>query len=383
MQSKHIACSAAILLAGRFALAAPPDEVKFKMHTINAESKFEAAGVLDVDKDGKLDIFCGGFWYKSPKWEKVFVRELKELDEYFVDFANLPADVDGDGWTDIVDAAWHNKAIFWLRNPGKAGDEWKINIIDELGNIETALPVDINGDKQLDYLPNCVTDAAWYEYKKDPSEKLGVKWIKHPLPKEAAGHGIGVGDINGDGRVDIVAPRGWVEQPEKTDGKWEFHQEFDFGSTSIPILVHDVEGDGDADLIYGLGHDYGLFWVEQQKDAAGKRTWTRHEIDKSWSQPHFMLMVDLDNCGKAELLTGKRYRAHNGHDPGENDPKCIYYYKFDKAKGQWARHTVTEKGPAAFGIQNQVIDIDGDGDLDFVAPGKSGLYLFENLLKRN
>ena len=69
----------------------------------------------------------------------------------------------------------------------------------------------------------------------------------------------------------------------------------------------------------------------------GKRTWEKHLIDKSWSQPHFMVMADIDNDGQKELVTGKRYYAHNGHDPGEDDAECIYYYKFDKGTQQWTR----------------------------------------------
>jgi len=349
----------------------------FKLHVIDADSRFEAAGILDVNRDGKLDIFSGGFWYEAPDWKKHFVREVKEEGNYFYDFANLPMDVDGDGWTDIVNAAWHNKMVFWVRNPGKAGGAWDVFEIDTPGNMETALAVDINGDGQPDVLPNIMTEAAWYEFHRDAAVLQKVRWEKRPLPKEAAGHGIGAGDVNRDGRCDVVAPHGWVEQ---TTGGWQWHGEFDLGSASIPVLVHDVDGDGDSDIIYGFGHDYGLFWLEQTKNG-GQRAWEKHLIDDSWSQPHFMLMADLDKDGKDELLTGKRYYAHNGNDPGENDPRCVYYYDFDTSTKKWIRHVVHEGGTVGFGINTGVADMDGDGDLDIVAPGKSGLYLFENLTK--
>jgi hypothetical protein len=119
----------------------------------------------------------------------------------------------------------------------------------------------------------------------------------------------------------------------------------------------------------------------KQKVVNGQRTWEKHLIDKSWSQPHFMVMADIDNDGQKELITGKRYYAHNGHDPGEDDGECIYYYKFDKGTQQWTRFLVSEGGRVGFGINTVVVDIDGDGDLDIVAPGKSGLYLLENLTK--
>ena len=349
----------------------------FKLHVINADSRFEAAGILDVNRDGKFDILSGGFWYEAPDWKKHFVREIKEEGNYFYDFANLPMDVDGDGWTDTVGAAWHNKMVYWVRNPGKTGGAWDVFEIDTPGNMETALAVDINGDGQMDILPNIMTEAAWYEFHRDASAAQKVRWDKHSLPKEAAGHGIGAGDVNKDGRCDVIAPRGWVEQ---TAGGWQWHPEFDLGSASIPVLVHDVDGDGDSDIIYGFGHNYGLFWLEQMKNG-GQRAWTKHLIDDSWSQPHFMLLADLDKDGKDELLTGKRYYAHNGNDPGENDPRCVYYYDFDPATKRWIRHVVHEGGTVGFGINTDVADIDGDGDLDIVAPGKSGLYLIENLLK--
>jgi len=358
-------------------LAEPKLGERFKLHVINADSRFEAAGVLDVNRDGKLDIFCGGFWYEAPDWKRHFVRDIKEEGNYFYDFANLPMDVDGDGWVDIANAAWHNKMVFWEKNPGPKGGPWEVFQVDTPGNMETALAVDVNGDGQLDVLPNIMTAAAWYEYHRDASAPGGAKWEKHELPKEAAGHGIGAGDINKDGRCDLVAPKGWLEQ---TATGWQWHAEFELGSTSIPILVHDVDGDGDMDIVWGLGHDYGIHWLEQ-KNANGQRTWEKHLIDKSWSQPHFMVMADLDNDGKAELVTGKRYYAHNGNDPGENDPVCIYYYKFDASTRNWARHTIHEGGRVGFGINTAVVDIDGDGDLDVVAPGKSGLYLLENLTK--
>ena len=352
----------------------------FKVHIINAESKFEAAGVFDVNNDGKDDIFSGGFWYEAPTWKKHFVREVKYDGNYYYDFASLPMDIDGDGWIDIASAAWHNKMVFWVRNPGKQGGEWPVIEIDTPGNMETALSFDINGDGQPDVLPNIMRDAAWYEFHRDPSAKHKVTWEKHQLPKQAAGHGNGAGDINGDGRCDIVAPRGWVEQPGDQDGEWKWHAEFDLGHCSVPALVHDVDGDNDADIIWGFGHNYGLFWLEQ-KTENGKRTWTKHEIDSTWSQPHFMLLADIDNDGTDDLLTGKRYHAHNGNDPGGNDPKCVYYYTFDRTTKKWTRHLIHEGGSVALGINTQAVDIDKDGDIDIVAPGKSGLYLLENLIK--
>jgi hypothetical protein len=111
----------------------------FKLHVINAESRFEAAAILDVNRDCKLDILSGGFWYEAPAWKRHFVRAVKEEGNYFYDFANLPMDVDGDGWMDIANAAWHNKMVFWERNPGKDAP-WEVLPIDTPGNMEPRWP---------------------------------------------------------------------------------------------------------------------------------------------------------------------------------------------------------------------------------------------------
>jgi len=352
----------------------------FRLHVINADSRFEAAGIADFNRDGKLDIFCGGFWYEAPAWKKHIVRDVPEQGDYFYDFANLPMDIDGDGWTDIADAAWHNKKLFWLRNPGKSGGQFEVIDIDTPGNIETAMAVDINGDGQPDVLPNIMSQAAWYEFSRDKAAPQGVKWTKHQLPKQAAAHGIGADDVNGDGRCDVITPTGWLEQTPDASEQWKWHAEFDLGHASIPILAHDVDADGDADIIWGMGHNYGLYWLEQGA-SGGNRSWQKHLIDDSWSQPHFLILADLDNDGTDELITGKRFHAHNGNDPGGNDPTCVYYYKFERNERQWQRHLIHEGGDVGLGISTAAIDIDADGDIDIVAPGKSGLFLLENLLK--
>ena len=179
-----------------------------------------------------------------------------------------------------------------------------------------------------------------------------------------------------------MVPDGWIEAPaDPLRGTWTWHDDrFRLGAASVPILVHDVNGDGKADLIVGQGHGYGLDWYEQAVDHEGRRTWSRHRIDRGSSQFHDMTLADVDNDGELELVTGKRYRAHNGGDPGATDPLFVRY--FDIEEGSFVCHTI-DYGPATrasgVGIYFWVEDVDGNGWNDIVAPGKDGLTLFRNL----
>lgn len=358
----------------------------FVAHTINKDSAFSACAAIDVNKDGKLDIVSGGFWYEAPAWKKHFLREVEQIRGRYDDYSNLPLDVNGDGWLDLVSVNYRSQSLYWVEHPGEKikadpASPWKKHVIDTPGPMETGRLVDVDGDGKLDVLPNGTTFAAWWELQneKNSAGKTEPRWVKHELPNELAGHGIGQGDINGDGRQDLVGPAGWLEAPEdRRKGRWTWHAEFTtHPDGSIPILVFDVDEDGDADIVYGRGHNIGLYWLEQSRDS-GVRLWERHAIDTSWSQPHSLLLADLDGDKKLEVVAGKRYLGHDGRDPGEYDPLAAYSYQFDKQRRTWRRMTVNDGAMIGFALDPKAADLDGDGDLDLIASDACGLYWLEN-----
>ena len=396
---KPLAALAALLLLSAAATAAEPS---WKKHDINDRSPFEAAGVFDVDKDGKLDIVAGGTWYHAPKWTPHPVRDVQKVGTYYNDFATLPMDVNGDGRTDFVTVSYFGADVGWVENPGEIGKPWTYHPIDKPGNSEAAVMLDLTGDGVPEILPNTVNKVIWYDLTRAGASPT---FTPHDFGTAAAGHGVGSGDVNGDGRVDIVTPKGWFESPsvDADPGKetWAWHPDWkDLGATGIQILAKDVDGDGLSDLVYGMGHNFGLYWIKQSKGSDGKATWgDRQPIDEKLASVHTLLWADLDGDGKAnELVTGKRVYAHE-HEAGDVDASVVAWYAFDKSKNGWTRHVIFEgepatnappkdgrdalkdfpRGTAGTGLQMTAIDIDGDGDTDLVCPGKSGLYLFENL----
>jgi hypothetical protein len=147
------------------------------------------------------------------------------------------------------------------------------------------------------------------------------------------------------------------------------------------MYAFDVNEDKRIDVLTSNAHDYGIFWLEQAADD----TWTKRVIDDSWSQAHALTLVDLNGDGRKDILTGKRYMAHNGRDPGEREPLGLYWYEQmtnpETKRSEWVRHLVDYGSRTGGGMQIPVADLDADGDLDFAVAGKSGLFVFENRTK--
>jgi len=356
--------------------------VKFEKIKLSDDT-YEAAAVFDVNNDGILDIVSGAYWYEGPDFKRRHkMCDVQPVGDYYDDFSDYPMDVNGDGYLDIITGAWWGETLRWRENPKGQPVEWRVHDIAKVGPIERACFWDIDGDGEVEVIPNTPGNPLRvFKLVRDAAGKGVGEFKQYVLSERPQSHGIGFGDVAGNRRADIVMADGWYEAPrDPYAGEWKWHGEFNLESASVPVIVHDVNGDGLADLIVGQSHAYGLAWWEQGRDARGNRTWTKRDIDPHRSQYHDLQLVDIDNDGESELVTGKRYFAHSGRDPGEYDPIGVYYFKINR--GAFERVTI-DYGPvkeaSGAGIYFWVEDIDGNGWKDIVAPGKDGLYLFKNL----
>jgi ribosomal protein S18 acetylase RimI-like enzyme len=348
-----------------------------------SDEAFESAGVFDVNNDGRLDIVSGGYWYEGPAWKKHKLCDVGKYDEYYDDFSTIALDINGDGYLDFVTGGWWGNQLVWRENPKGDTCEWKTHVIEKMGNIETTRAWDVDGDGELEIVPNTPGEGIKvFKLIRDANGKGTGKFQRFDITAVPQGHGLGFGDLLGDGKPCFIVNNGfWQATGDPLKDPWTFHPEFDFGRmASVPILVADVDGDGMNELIVGQAHGYGLHYWKRHNQPDGSRKWTRHAIDPYFSQYHELHWVDIDNDGQKELITGNRYRAHCGHEEGETEVVGLYCFKWN---GEFFTKQVIDHGTvphaSGTGIFMTIIDIDGDGRLDIVAPGKEGLYLFKNL----
>ncbi len=353
-------------------------ETTFLEHRLGTDHA-EGITTLDMNGDGRPDLLSGAYWYQNPgpqggEWKRHQYRTVGILNEFVSDSGEWTVDVNHDGAPDVVTTGWMVNGLFWYENPKKPGVQWQGHKICDSYDTEGGTMADINGDGKPDII------LAHYNHS-------GILWvdfsgaqpkIHHVGGRAQDGHGTGIADVDGDGKADILTPYGWFRQIDANADKWEWHPDWDLEDAGFPILGYDVNGDGKLDIIYGHGHSYGLYWLEQQGTGA-TRHWAKHTIDESYSQVHALKLVDLDGDGKPELLTGKRYRGHSGHDPGSYDPLVVYYYEIDQKTGRFTRYPIAVNSTGGAGTQFIAEDLDGDGDIDVATAGKTGVHFFENL----
>jgi len=373
----------------------------FQTMTLSSDHYAEGADVGDINDDGVLDLVAGPIWYAGPDFTvggqlfdpvPTFTR-----DQYSTFFLTFVADLDGDDLPDVIgvgDAGGGNGSgtpnAYWYKNPGPAnlGDDWvKTPIYGGLVSNESPIFDDLLGtsakelvfmtNQRLGYaVPGASATAAW-TFQQLSNTSFGTPYV----------HGLGVGDVNGDGRRDVVERSGWWEQPA-SGTTWTQH-EVDFGEPlgsgrpnnwgGAQMAVYDVDGDGDSDIVTALAaHRYGLYWYEQV-DAD---TFTPHEIlptsatATSISQLHSLATADMNGDGLLDVVAGKRYYAHpsSNADPGTNEPPLIQWFELGRDGGvTFTPHTIHDDSGA--GCNFVVLDVTGEGKPDVFTTNKRGTFL--------
>ncbi len=391
MEAKRFVLPASLIAAGLTlcglaaekprAAATKPARLRFRKIVVDKAFRSEGVAVGDVNRDGRADLLVGDVWYEAPDWKVHEVRKVGKYNPargYSNCFANFAWDVNGDGWIDSIVVGYPGAPCHWYENPRNAPGHWKQGTVARSACNETPLFADLLGDGKRVAVFGCEGKMAWFGIPKDvrkPWDMHAVAAPKAPGTHKYA-HGLGVGDVNGDGRKDILVTAGWWEAPEdRTKPNWKFHKA-SLGPDCADMIVYDVDGDGDSDVVTSSAHRYGMWWFEQTRTEKGIQ-FKRHEISKAFSQAHALILADINADGLKDLVTGKRYFAHNGGDPGAKQPAVLYWLQLRrtaKGKVQFIPHKIDDD--SGVGTQFVVTDLNGDKRLDIATSNKKGVHLF-------
>ncbi len=369
------------------ASAFAPREVKFKKTVLDREFRSEGVTVADVNRDGKPDVLAGNLWYEAPNWTPHEIQAVKQFDAakgYSNSFVNFTMDVNRDGWPDQIRIGlpFDNK-VFWLENPkGKSG-AWAEHTLFRNACNESPTMARLSGAGKDPVLIFSFDDAqmAWYEAANDPNAEFTAHTISEKFAKDKAkdggvfrySHGLGVGDINGDGRPDVLIRGGYWQAPaDPRQADWKFVPA-NFGDDCAQMYVYDVNGDGLPDVLSSAAHKIGIWWHEQQKDGS----FITHTIDSSFSQSHALELVDINGDGLKDLVTGKRFWAHGPTgDVNPGDPAVLVWFELQR-KGKdvkWIKHEIDND--SGVGTQFAIADLNGDKRPDIITSNKKGVHLF-------
>ncbi|HNP22718.1 MAG TPA: VCBS repeat-containing protein [Panacibacter sp.] len=362
-------------------------QVKFIKHVVSSRFVSEGAAAGDVNHDGKTDILAGNYWYEAPEWKSHMLHAdtLNAVPQYSTTFLNYCMDVNNDGWDDLIRFDQPGGICVWYENPKNKDGLWKGRLIMASAGIENPAFVDVDKDGRNDII---CSDAAAKQvvWLKSPTGRNDTAWqrfvISHvkDLATDRYTHGLGWGDMNKDGFNDVIIKSGWWQSPVNVkEADWVFHPA-DLGKDCANMIVFDADEDGDADVISSSTHDYGIWWHEQSPGGDGNPRWHTHEISRLFSQSHGLIVADINDDGHPDLITGKRFRAHNDGDPGAADAAVLYWFEYIPGKTpQWKPHLIDDS--SGIGLSFVVKDVNHDGRPDIIISNKKGVFFFEQAKK--
>jgi FG-GAP-like repeat len=380
-----------ILTNNRAPAAEKSPKISFKRTQLDSKFRSEGVAVGDFNHDGRSDVAAGYVYFAAPDWKMHSVVESpKDYDPnvYSNSFCTWADDVNGDGWHDLLVVDFPGAQTWWFENPQAVTGPWKRHVATPVTNNESPAYLDVDGDGRRELVLGYSLDPTnpdgpdrWLGLGRRPADPT-TPWKLQAISAKAAPctgkfvHGLGVGDINKDGRNDVLVKEGWWEAP-LNDGvavEWQFHAA-PLSEDCAQMHVYDYDGDGDNDVLSSAGHQLGIWWHEQT--PAG---WQTHLIDRSFSQTHALEQADINGDGLPDFVTGKRYWAHGPKgdvDPGA--PAVLYWFELTRKDGKpvWIPHPIDND--SGVGTQFEVADVNRDGLLDVATSNKKGTYYFEQI----
>jgi hypothetical protein len=396
-------------LAARSPLPVEITEKGFRQRKLTDMFYSEGIAVGDLNRDGIQDVVSGPFYYLGPDFKVAYeiyhsATYNPNSGPYPDSMLNYVYDFNGDGWPDYLRVGLKDACLFI--NPRGETRYWDQYLVTELQTEATQLG-DVDGDGRPELV---LAKGGQIGYAKPDSSDVTKPWTFHPVSEKGnwGAHAIGYGDVNGDGRVDILQGSGWWEQPPAgTPGFWKFHA-VPFGlSATIPflrgadLLVYDVNGDKLPDVIGSLeAHGPGLVWWEQKRDSQGNITWNLHTImgdlaatpeqRASWEETdksvavtelHALALADVDGDGLQDIITGKRWWSHGDNYGGKDtqSPPVLYWFRLVRRPGgkvAFEPHLLNNN--SGLGVQIMATDVNGDGKPDILAAARKGVFVFFN-----